>query len=627
MAKLLPIYLLVCCLGMNHLLAQSSGLLVLNKDSEHHFLDEVVEIYRDSSHLLTIQQIQAGPITAQPWDVRSPGHMINMGYSRDTWWLHWELLNNTSEPQHLTLYLGSAILSNATLYSVRDSLGVTLIDSFPSIGFDHPYQPQHFNPKGWSYDIKLLPGKPTHYWLKLHNEIASLRSNLQIWNRAAYQKKTDIHNLGWGVFFGILILTILGALAVFLATRQLVFLFYSLYIGSIILLNGITLGFHVILFGLNNAFQAHTYIFVVSTLVIVCMFAFSKKFLGFNTWAPWLNQLVYLNYAVAAILTILWFIWPSDVDIYRPLIFVFTFLPLLSLVVIIAKLLTQRSIPSQHILYLIAFSPLVLLSIGIALRNIGLIGHSVLFDIRLPVSFAFESVVFSYALAMRIRDMRNEREMLLQKINEQQRDSFRVVMEATEKERKRVAEDLHDGLGQLLSTAKLNLTAIETNDNTEEHKNLNTSIAILDEACQEVRHISHNMMPSTLIRLGLVSAIKEQARKINESGKVLVSFSVLGFENRMDESREIAIYRVIQELLNNAIRYANATDIDIKLEQLADGYLFSIKDNGKGFDPKVLEKVKGIGWRNIRSRVDLLQGNIDLKTAPGKGTVLNIWVP
>jgi signal transduction histidine kinase len=95
----------------------------------------------------------------------------------------------------------------------------------------------------------------------------------------------------------------------------------------------------------------------------------------------------------------------------------------------------------------------------------------------------------------------------------------------------------------------------------------------------------------------------------------------------MDEAREIAIYRVIQELLNNAIRYSDATDIEIKLEQLADGYLFRIKDNGKGFDRKMLDQSKGIGWRNIRSRIDLMQGNIDLKTAPGKGTVLNIWIP
>jgi signal transduction histidine kinase len=626
MAKLLQLFVLLCCLGMNSLCAQNKELLVLNKGFEMLFLDEVVEAYRDSAHVLTIQQIKNGQIDAQPWDVRSPGHMINMGYSRDTWWLHWELLNNSPQPQFLTVFIGSGILSDATLYAMHDSSGITIIDSFPSIGFDHPYQPQHFNPKGWSYDIKLLPGKHTQYWLKLHNEIASLRSNLQIWERASYQNQANIHNLGWGVFFGILILTVLGALAVFLATRQLVFLYYALYIASILLLNSITLGLHLIFLGMDNAFGAHTYVFVVSSLVIICMFAFSKKFLNLSSWAPRLNYVIYFNYAVVVILTILWFIWPSDMDVFRPLIFVFTFLPLISLVVINAKLLTQKSIPSQHKLYLIAFSPIVLLSIGIALRNIGLIGHSIIFDIRLPVSFAFESIVFSYALAIRIRDMRNEREMLLQQVNVQQRDSFRVIIEATEKERKRVAEDLHDGLGQLLSTAKLNLTAIETDD-IEENKNLNTSIAIIDEACQEIRHISHNMMPGTLIRLGLVSAVKEQARKINASGKILVTVSVSGFETRMDESREIALYRVIQELLNNAIRYANATDVEIKLEQLADGYLFSIKDNGKGFDPKVLELGKGIGWRNIRSRVDLLQGNIDLKTAPGKGTVLNIWIP
>ncbi len=624
--KLLRLLLLVCCLGIGNLYAQIE-MLVIGNGFEKENLDYVVAGYRDTAHTATIAQNVLETKHLQTWEIVSPGAMINMGYSRDTWWLHWELLNNTPKSSDLVLYLGSGIIDEIVLYAVYDSAGNTVIDSFPPTGVSNPYKQAFFDSKGWSYPITLPPGKRVQYWLKLRNNIASLRVPLQLWQRADYMRHLTMFNIGWGVFFGILLLTIIGAIAVFVATRQFVFLSYAAYIGSLILLNGITLGFHIIILGLDNPFLAHTYVFVVSVVVVVSMIIFCKIYLDINRWAPKLNYLVYLNVATLVIMAFLWFVWPDNLSISEWLIHIFTFLPLISLITILGFVIAQKPIPPQHWLFLIAFTPLVLLSIGMALRNNGIIGHSIIFDIRLPISFAFEAVVFSYALALRIRDMRNEREQLLQQVNIQQRDSFRTVIEATEKERKRVAEDLHDGLGQLLSTAKLNLTAIELPQNPEEHSSIETSLSLLDEACQEVRHISHNMMPGTLIRLGLVSAVKEQARKINESGKILVTVTISGFEKRMDETREIAMYRVIQEILNNSIRYASATDIEIRLEQLADGYLFRIKDNGKGFDPKVLEQSKGIGWRNIRSRVDLLQGNIDLKTAPGKGTVLNIWVP
>ncbi|CAN5199538.1 hypothetical protein BH09BAC1_BH09BAC1_00320 [soil metagenome] len=625
--KLLLLSLLWCSLWAGSLYGQDTQPMVLGEDFSHTYLDQILEGYRDTSHMVSIGEMVSGTHSAYHSKIVSPGNLINIGYNRDTWWLHWQLENESAQNHALILSLGSSIINEATLFTVYDSAGQTIIDSLPTIGINYPYRQEYFTVRGWTYPITLQAGQQKHYWLRLHNDLASLRIIPELWDKPAYDNRITFFNLGWGIFFGILILTIIGAIAVFIATRQPVFLYYIFYISTLILLNGISLGLHIIIWKLDDPYLTHTFVFLTSVVVIVSMLLFSSAYLELKQWAPKLYRITYITIGVFLLFTVLWFAWPHHLSISKWLVHLFTGLPLLSLIVILIAVFLQKPIPPQHKLYLVAFSPLVILSLGIALRNNGVMGHSILFDIRMPISFAFEAIVFSYALALRIRDMRNEREALLQQINVQQRDSFRAVIEATEKERKRVAEDLHDGLGQLLSTAKLNLTAIELPQTTEEHNSIETSLSLLDEACQEVRHISHNMMPGTLIRLGLVSAVKEQARKINESGKVLVSIHVAGFEERMDETREIAMYRVIQELLNNSIRYSNATDIEIKLEQLADGYLFRIKDNGKGFDPKVLEQNKGIGWRNIRSRVDLLHGNIDLKTAPGKGTVLNIWVP
>lgn len=215
-------------------------------------------------------------------------------------------------------------------------------------------------------------------------------------------------------------------------------------------------------------------------------------------------------------------------------------------------------------------------------------------------------------------------------IAEEQKLRFRAVIEAQEQERKRIAQELHDGLGQLLSTARLNVASLEDEASTfdaDDSRAWGNSLELIDEAVSEVRNISHNMMPSALIRLGLVPAIREQVRKINTAGVVQVDLEVEGMNNRLAEGTEIALYRIIQEVLNNTIKHAKAERITVSLSQKNDGIHLDITDNGRGMEQTAVANSKGIGWRNIFSRVELLNGHINLRTAPGQGTSIQVQVP
>lgn len=200
---------------------------------------------------------------------------------------------------------------------------------------------------------------------------------------------------------------------------------------------------------------------------------------------------------------------------------------------------------------------------------------------------------------------------------------FKEVIEAEEKERSRMAQELHDGLGQLLSVARLNVAGLEDAVAEEEKSNLDRSLKIIDEACVEVRNISHNLMPSALIRLGLIPAINELVNNVNAAKGIKIDFQS-NIETSLGKSLDIMVYRVIQEILNNMIRHAKASHINMVIEKNNDMLKISIKDDGIGFDPEELKNSQGIGWKNIFSRISMMNGDIKLESEPQKGTLVFI---
>jgi signal transduction histidine kinase len=207
---------------------------------------------------------------------------------------------------------------------------------------------------------------------------------------------------------------------------------------------------------------------------------------------------------------------------------------------------------------------------------------------------------------------------------ELQRQRFTAVIEAEENERARVAKDLHDGIGQLLSSAKLSLTAVTLPPNDSQGQLLSNSIKVLNQATQEVRSISHNLMPAALMELGLKEALEDMVDKINESKLLNINFNMIGIEDRLQGPVEVAVYRVIQEIINNMIKHSKADQIEINLSGIKNTLHLSISDNGIGFEKEMITKSKGLGWKSIFSRIAMLKGNIDVDSHPGKGTNINI---
>ena len=213
---------------------------------------------------------------------------------------------------------------------------------------------------------------------------------------------------------------------------------------------------------------------------------------------------------------------------------------------------------------------------------------------------------------------------------ERQQVQLQAVLQGEERERKRLATDLHDGLGQLLSTIKLNVSGFQHELDTEggnPKDALDTSLGLIDEAVGELRNISHNLMPSALLQLGLVPALDELVTKINRSGQIEVRLQTFGMESRLSDSLEITLYRVVQELLNNVLKYAKASSISVQLLREGGELNVMVEDNGVGFDTKIIKNSTGIGWQNMHSRVEMLGGVIEVDSHPGHGTTVIIDLP
>jgi signal transduction histidine kinase len=240
------------------------------------------------------------------------------------------------------------------------------------------------------------------------------------------------------------------------------------------------------------------------------------------------------------------------------------------------------------------------------------------------LSFIFSVIIIGGVLLFLI--IRSYLRFQLRIKTREQSVRMNAIIKTEEKERKRIAGELHDGLGQLLSTARLNVAGFEDSIENKNNILLKNSLQLLDEACAEVRTISHNMMPGALIRLGLMAAVNELINKINDTEKIRIEYDT-NLEERFSETIEIAIYRIVQEALNNMLRHAEAKIITVKIQKSGNELQISIADDGKSFDVSEIQNSDGLGWRNIYSRVELINGTISVQSEKGKGTSIFITIP
>jgi signal transduction histidine kinase len=218
-----------------------------------------------------------------------------------------------------------------------------------------------------------------------------------------------------------------------------------------------------------------------------------------------------------------------------------------------------------------------------------------------------------------------ETQKLATVLKEQELASIDAMIAGQEKERQRIANDLHDDLGGMMATVKLHFNALKEHQTPELFNKTN---ALLDEAYNKIRTISHAKNSGVIAKQGLLKAVRNMAEKISASNKISIDVVDHGLEDRLENSLELTIFRIIQELITNVIKHAEATEVTIHLTNHDDTLNIMVEDNGKGFNPsQITTKNKGMGISSIDKRVEHLNGTMNIESEANRGTSVIIDIP
>ncbi len=202
-----------------------------------------------------------------------------------------------------------------------------------------------------------------------------------------------------------------------------------------------------------------------------------------------------------------------------------------------------------------------------------------------------------------------------------------AVLKGEEQERTRLAKDLHDGLGGMLSGIKYSFQTMKENliMTPENLQSFERSMDMLDSSIKEMRRVAHNMMPESLVKFGLDTALRDFCTEIGQSGALQINYQSIGLnQDNLEKTAAIAVYRIVQELIGNILKHASAKTALVQVAKNELHLTITVEDDGKGFDTTMLQTSKGIGWTNIQNRVDFLKGSLTIDSQPEKGTSVHI---
>lgn len=199
-----------------------------------------------------------------------------------------------------------------------------------------------------------------------------------------------------------------------------------------------------------------------------------------------------------------------------------------------------------------------------------------------------------------------------------------TIVETQERERRRIAADLHDHLGQLLALVRLNFSRLQ-DDFSSTSPLFQETCQLLDESCQEVRRIAYDIMPPDVEKKRLPEMLESLIRKYALAARLEYTFSHDHIPAGLSVMIKLHLYRMLQEMITNVIRHARATHLHVALLEERGCLRLIVEDNGKGFD--VRHHSDGLGLRNLRTRVELLQGTLEVASEPQQGTVFHIYLP
>ncbi len=577
--------------------------------------------------------------------------LLNEDEYKEDLWLHFTINNTSSNEHDLILNLNNSLINWIEYYEVYENkiikqniTGDALPLSNKFIKEKNPIYPIHIkaNQEIHIYFKFNLGGRKIHVPMELHSYNHFIEYNL----------KKDL-NLGF--FYGMLVCLSFTCFIMFYLLREKVYFYLASYFTSQLFLQVALSGIGYVLLWPNFPFWNDRSVPFFMSISIFLAIVFLVEFINKKNIPKYIY---YLVVGIQIIAFVLLFTSFGNGKIYNITVWVlYKLIPIfyIGFFILSSYFFLTKFLPARYFFTAFLIS---LLSIGAIYYYALTRTHNNVFTNQvLIIGEILKSLLLMLASLDRLRIFKEEKEVaqmqviqqleqlntlkenanleLMQKVEEKtqelslkQNEVKKALIWGEEQERKRVAQELHDGMGSLLSTLRLNAESIDLNDkglSDKEYFAYQNVIELIDKACSELRNISHNMMPTGLDQFGLVQQLISIVRKINTSETVKVSLDTFGMESRLNKDIELSIYRICLELINNIIKHSKAKNATIQLIRNKNILNIIIEDDGIGFDINSINE--GLGLTSIRSRVDAFNGTITIDSNNQRGTTCIIELP
>jgi signal transduction histidine kinase len=551
----------------------------------------------------------------------------DFGYNTSFHWLFFELeaVNDAS----LMLEIEYANIDHIELFEVKAN---GQISSLGLSGDRFKYTQRPFVNNNYVFPIRLKAHEKAKYFLLLDQRNAILSFFIRLWNRPAFLQTDREEYFVWGGFIGGICIIWVINLVMLLITKDWIYFWYSMYghCMTMHLFSDAGLGFQYLwpTFPIINQYDP-VYLYIWAAMI--AQVTFMQYFIHqnrHNSRIFWWNNAfkILLTVALIAAIGIHFFdVIGKEAYMYK-MVSKATSYFVIAIVILTAISLYERWYEQEKMVRYYGYA-LVIQFLGYmvvaAINFCQSEGWALPFDIEtyviIGITVLFDTIFFSYGLAHRYNLFQLKNKALELNLLQAQQIGQQRVIEALEYERRRLAQDLHDDVGATLSTAKGYLSVLNRKETTPK---LLQAQLLLDEAAEELRMISHQLMPKHFDKIGLAKAIEETVRKVS-TDKLYVQFMCIGQTQKLTTETETLIFRMVNELVRNVQKHAQATEATVQLAYHDTFLNLIVEDNGTGFNTRQGE---GVGLRNIRTKAEYLNAELAIDTSE-HGTSVILTIP
>lgn len=602
MKKILFVFL---CFIMGAAQAQIIPVEINPTDHEVNILSKT-SFLLDPSGKITFSQIQRTSFQ------QLPQKSISFGSNQSYLWLKFSVVNNANQTRVFSLV--SKGIDSLQSYQLAEPTAEILKTGLT--GSHIPLHSREFSSPFLTFTFQLLP----HQVSSIYVRVRTLNYPLSVYPFRLFSQNTakdfiKRHDLLHSVYIGSMVFLLLFGSALLFFFRERLYLFYLLCVLSSLTMMLVYNDYYYLIFEqIPEIIRTKNFYGIPTSFASLFYLYFAREFLvyGYDKNAT-INRAISVATFGTVSVVVFFIVFGWNVYQFRFLFYFFIFVLCSLTIFILYRSLRLNYKPAW--LFLIATLPV--LSMGFW-ETISDLHHTPVQEIHsyYYACTMFEMYMLTLGLSLKFKIAQDEKKKL-------QAEVFEIELQIQENERQRIAKDLHDKLGGILGALKINLSVLTRNKSlhADDTEALNKSLTMLDFTSEEVRNISHSLASSTLIKLGLVAMLIEMYR-YSDAPKVRIQNN--GFLARLDLIKEMALYAIIQECINNARKHADATEISVVFKQIEDKLTVMIEDDGKGF---VIKKSlnSGKGLENIVYRVkEHLDGKLTIDTAIGQGTIIMI---